>query len=160
MPFLQDLPPMPAICPRCSRFAPLPETRLRHPGCPFRAIGPPALNNFRHPWIHPSNTVFIKSSWKAKIPYIWKLLSYSFFAHSKLALRHDKPSIIAAQFCAFLVLLGDKMGIEKVPRLTIMVIFLQNLGTFVSSWFHIWLLCLGWSCSSGLTVLLIKNQHF
>ena len=38
MPFLHDSPLLPAI-------------RLLHPGCPFRAIRPPALNNFRHPWL-------------------------------------------------------------------------------------------------------------
>ena len=33
------------IRPRCPRFAPLPATRLRRPGCPFRANRPPL------PWI-------------------------------------------------------------------------------------------------------------
>ena len=63
-PAARDLPPLPAI-------------RIRRPGCPFHAIRPPALNNFRHPWLHAQGTIdqqiyFLKP--KVYFPFWFKVM--------------------------------------------------------------------------------------
>ena len=55
MPFLLDSPPLPAICPRCPRFA------LGALDAPF---APPALNNFRHPCLLPTYSYSDIPKWR------------------------------------------------------------------------------------------------
>ena len=50
MPFLHDSPPLPAIRPRCPRFASGALDAL------FARFTPPALNNFRHPCMPPESS--------------------------------------------------------------------------------------------------------